>query len=229
MSRAHLGVLVGLASEARILSPHLPAGSAIKLSGARLKGAEQATEALIAGGTTALLSFGLAGGLAPGLPPGTLLLPDRVIDASGIAYPTDESWHERASLALVEFQPVTQPIFGSDIPLATLTDKQSWHRRSGAVAVDMESHVLARAARRAGLPLLIIRAIADPAERTLPGAALVGVRPDGRSDILAVLSALLRSPGQLPALIRLGRDAGAATRSLLGGARRGGFDGFGMG
>ena len=225
----HLGILVGLASEARILAPHLPREATIKLSGARLAGAERATAALIAGGATALLSFGLAGGLAPGLAPGSLLLPDRVIDTGGIAYPTDDAWRGRAGEALLAFRPSALPILGADTPLSTVADKRSWHQRSGAAAVDMESHVLARAARQAGLPLLIIRAIADPAERALPRAALVGVHPDGRTDILAVLAALLRAPGQLPALLRLGRDAGAASGTLLGCARRGGFDGFGMG
>jgi hypothetical protein len=85
---------------------------------------------------------------------------------------------------------------------------------SGAVAVDMESHVAARLAAHYGLPFAALRIIADPAERSLPAAALVGMRPDGSTDIAAVLRALGRRPSDLPALIRTALDARAAFAAL---------------
>jgi len=50
---------------------------------------------------------------------------------------------------------------------------------TGAIAVDLESHLVAQAAARAGRPFLILRAIADPASRSLPPAAVNGLDSDG--------------------------------------------------
>ncbi len=78
----------------------------------------------------------------------------------------------------------------------------------------MESHVAARLAALHGLPFAALRVVADPAERSLPPAALVGMRPDGTTDIGAVLRSLGRAPRQLPGLIRTGLDARAAFSAL---------------
>jgi adenosylhomocysteine nucleosidase len=80
--------------------------------------------------------------------------------------------------------------------------------------VDMESHVVAAVAAAAGLPFLVIRAIADPAGRALPAAALAGLSPDGGTRPWTVLLALARSPGQLIALIRLAGDSAAGIAAL---------------
>jgi len=63
---------------------------------------------------------------------------------------------------------------------AAATAKAALHARSGAVAVDLEARSVAGAASRAGLPFLVIRAIADPAEHDLPPAASARLKPDGR-------------------------------------------------
>jgi hypothetical protein len=105
-------------------------------------------------------------------------------------------------------------IIGQDIPAATLQQKRHLYATTGALAVDMESHVAARVAARHDLPFAAIRVISDDAERTLPPAALVGMRPDGGMALGAVLSSLGRNPAQLPALIRTGLDAERAFRAL---------------
>ena len=79
--------------------------------------------------------------------------------------------------------------------------------RPAPLAVDMESHVAARVARRHRLPFAAARVVSDPAHRTLPPAARVAMKPDGRVDLPAVMRSLLAHPAQLPALIRTGRDA----------------------
>jgi hypothetical protein len=78
----------------------------------------------------------------------------------------------------------------------------------------MESHAVARVAQRAGLPFAVVRAVSDRAMDTLPRAAQAGFRPDGRVDIAAVIAALARRPWELPALVRIGRGAGAGFRAL---------------
>ena len=62
--------------------------------------------------------------------------------------------------------------------------------------------------------------IIDPAERTLPPAALVGMRADGTPDPLAVLRSVMRQPSQIPALLRVIADAKAARAALFRGRKR---------
>jgi hypothetical protein len=66
--------------------------------------------------------------------------------------------------------------------------------------------------------------IIDPAERTLPPAALVGMRSDGKPDVLAVAGSLVRQPRQMFALLRVVADLRAARTSLFHGRRLMGAD-----
>jgi adenosylhomocysteine nucleosidase len=79
----------------------------------------------------------------------------------------------------------------------------------------MESHIAAELAARHGLPFAVLRVIADPVERQLSPAALVGMRPDGEIDIAAVITSLARNPTQLRALMGLAFDTRRAFAELL--------------
>jgi adenosylhomocysteine nucleosidase len=84
----------------------------------------------------------------------------------------------------------------------------------------MESHIAARIAARHNVPFAACRVIIDPAERTLPPAALVGMRDDGRPDVFAVVRSLCQQPKQVFALLRVIADARAARSALFRGRRR---------
>ena len=99
-------------------------------------------------------------------------------------------------------------------------DKRALHESAGTVAVDMESHIAAKIAARHGVPFAACRVIIDPAERTLPPAALVGMRADGRPDVFAVIRSLCQQPRQVFALLRVVADAHAARSALFRGRRR---------
>ena len=147
-----------------------------------------------------VLSCGIAGALGPSLRPG-----DVVIDGNVVVV-------ERLGQALPHAH--RGVIVGSDAIVATAAEKRVLHEQSGAIAVDMESHVAARVAVRKGLPFAALRVISDRADDDLPPAALVGMRPDGGMALGAVLASLARDRRQLPALIRTGRQADQAFRSL---------------
>jgi hypothetical protein len=123
-------------------------------------------------------------------------------------------------------------ILGADAIIASVAEKRDLFTRTGAIAVDMESHIAARIAARHGLPFAVLRTISDRADQTLPPAALVGMKPDGGVALGAVLGSLARHPAQLPALIATGRSAGRAFAALgrvydvLG---RGGIGGLDLG
>jgi adenosylhomocysteine nucleosidase len=204
-----VAAITGLAAEARLL--HRIGIAAIATGGHRAR-IEAAAARLLAVDTD-FLSFGIAGGLAPGLGPGTLLLPRRVRDEDGTIFLVDETWHARirAALLAIGLTPVEADIVGAPRAVADAAAKAALHRQSGAVAVDLESAILAAAARRAGRPFLVLRAIADPAGQSLPPAAGIALAEEGHPDWGGVLMSVLREPGQIPALVRL---AGTTRRAL---------------
>jgi hopanoid-associated phosphorylase len=208
-----LGILTGLAKEAEIarrISPLVLCSASDPARAAVL------ARELVAGGATALLSFGIAGGLAPGLASGRLVI--------GTAVKTDAGKGACdagliARLAAVLPEAAQGLVWGGDVIVDTAAAKARLRRNSGADIVDLESAAVMAAAVAAGLPFGVLRTVADPAAHGLPPAALVGLDAEGRPAIGPVLRALARSPGQLPALIRLGRQSGAAMAALLAAAR----------
>src|SRR5260221_4294819 len=178
-------------------------------------------ESAVKAGGSGIISIGIAGGLAPGLNPGDWVIASGVV-ADGIRIPTDNRWSQRLLQALPKA--VYADISGVDAPVVSEGDKRALHQSAGTVAVDMESHIAAKIAARHGVPFAACRVIIDPAERTLPPAALVGMRADGTPDAFAVLRSLPRQPGQLPALLRVVADTRAARNALFRGRRQLGAD-----
>ncbi|MDT8870402.1 hypothetical protein RAA17_02250 [Komagataeibacter rhaeticus] len=88
------------------------------------------------------------------------------------------------------------------------TRKAELFRQTGCVALDMESGVVAEMAAARRVPFAVMRVVCDPADRTLPPAAVVALRPDGSLAVGALARSILCNPLQIPALIRVGRDAG---------------------
>ena len=163
-------------------------------------------------GGEAIISFGIAAGLAPQYTAGACLIGREVV-FGGASYSADPAW--TASIKKLVGSADVVRIAGVDRPLAHPSEKQALCMASGAAAADMESHLVARIAAELVLPFAILRVIADPVERGLPPAALAGMRADGRVNFGAVLASIARSPRQLPVLIRLAAEAGRAGAALL--------------
>lgn len=204
-------VATGLLRERRILAG---AGIDVVAGGGDAARLEAALDRL-APGARGIVSLGIAGALAPGLRPGAWVVAEAVLGRTG-QVPTDPAW----SAQLMALPGARRGLIaGSDTIVATAAGKSALHRATGALAADMESHVAARVARRHGLPFAAARVVSDAADRTLPPAALVGMRPDGGMDLPAVLRSLIVDPRQLPALVRTGLEAERAFRALLRGQR----------
>lgn len=203
----------GLRREARLL-----AGPEVQVvaGGGDATRLEAMLDRLAGEGASGLISIGIAGALAPGLQPGNWLVATAVLDGDE-AIATDTAWTARLATRLP--MAASGLLLGSDAMVAEAAEKVALHRRTGAAAVDMESHVAARVARRHGLAFVAARVISDAAGRSLPPAARVGMRPDGGMDLPAVLQALRAEPRQLPALLRTALEAERAFRALLRGHR----------
>jgi hopanoid-associated phosphorylase len=188
-------------------------------------GAERA-EALAAGlgvaGTGVLISFGLAGGLDPALPPGTLIVAEAVVTLAG------ERFAAAPALITALITPLITPLGGATAGtilaspgiVGESAEKARLFAATGAVAVDMESGAVARAAARHGIPFAVLRAIGDPAGRDLPAAAKAAFGAGGGVAVWPLLASLAADPGQIPALIALARETRLAMRGLRDAARR---------
>lgn len=205
--------VTGLEAEARIARRM---GIAAEPSGGVASQTTAIAENLLRDGAEALVSFGIAGALAPSLPCGMILLPRAVIDERGARHAVDAAWHAGAAQALRDASVVFDEgdILGAAGPAASPARKAVLFRATGAVAVDLESHLVAAVAERAGKPFLALRAIADPALRALPPAAVNGLDARGKPALGPILLSVLRRPGQIPALLRLAGDTRCALAAL---------------
>ncbi|MGB6174764.1 MAG: phosphorylase [Methylocella sp.] len=206
--------VTGLKAEARIAAgPRILTVS----GGGDALGLARRLEAALASEASAIISFGVAGGLAPGLASGTKLVARSVVAADGTRYYGDPVWSEQLSCALGGAAIVD--IAGVDLPVGGPAERLALHLKSGALAADTESHVAARAAAAHKLPFAAFRVVADPAHRQLPHAALVAMKPDGSLALGAIAGSILRDPRQVPRLLLTALDARAAFAALFRGRK----------
>lgn len=205
----------------KIFRAVLPGGTELlgTLSGIGRENARSATRWLVENGCRIVVGAGVAGGLKPGLSPGALVLPDEIVeDGEGIfrTWRTAAPGNERLLSLLEESgcEVYRGKLFSSDAPILIPGDKLSLHRRTGALAVDMESAGVALAARDTGIPFFILRAVCDPAERGVPAELSSALDPNGRVRIPALLGQVARKPALIPEMLRLKKDFAAALKEL---------------
>ncbi|HET6725554.1 MAG TPA: nucleosidase [Gammaproteobacteria bacterium] len=208
------GIVVALPAEAKTLRAYR---EFVTLSGIGPRRATAAAERLIAQGVSALLSWGIAGGLSAALRPGDIVLPDFICTPEEPAgLPVDARWRRCIADALTtSLNP--GKLWSSRLPVASVDDKRALCT-DGMVAVDMESGAIAAVAARAGVPFVAVKAVCDPADRMLPPAVVGLLDAEGRLTTRGA-AGLLR--GGLPAwraANALRRDFGAARHALVAAA-----------
>jgi adenosylhomocysteine nucleosidase len=218
-----VGVVAALAAEARALGPTvkrigdvdcLGEATLLAVSGMGCAAAGLAAGRLIDAGASALMSFGLAGGLDPGLTAGSVVFPSEVISREGARFPTSLTWRERLLAAALLQRPVTGgKLLTSAQPIDAVADKAAAFRDTGAVAVDMESLAVAQVAAAHRLPFMAVRVIVDTAADRLPHA-VVAASQGGRVRIWRLIGGLTLAPVEFAPLIRLARRYRTAMRSL---------------
>jgi adenosylhomocysteine nucleosidase len=167
--------------------------------------AEEATEQLL-GATEVdrVIVVGIAGGLEPVSAVGDVIVPEAAVDEA-----TGERFRA-TPVGGVTAKGVLRTGDGSDYGLgdgdvARLQDE-------GFTALDMETAAVARVCERRGIPWLAFRAISDMAgDSSLGPVVMTLVNPDGSPRAWPSIRFLLGHPHKIPHLVRLGRDARAAT------------------
>lgn len=189
-------------------------GALLAVSGIGQAAAQRAALALIQAGASALMTFGMAGGLDPSLKAGSVVLPCELICADGTRFAASQSWRERVAAAVSPLRAVCEgSLLTSARPIDTPADKAAAFRNSGAVAVDMESAAVAQVAADHQLPFIAVRVIVDTAADRLP-RTVVNASRAGRLRIGRLLAGLVVAPGEIAGLIRLTQRYRIAMRSL---------------
>jgi adenosylhomocysteine nucleosidase len=223
-----VGVVAALSAEARALGPSMPRGgnppicelallgdgALLAVSGIGCAAAQAAARALIDAGVSALMTFGMAGGLDPALESGSVVLPRELIAADGSRITASRSWRERVAGAVSPLRAVSEGALLTSLrAIDSPADKAAAFRATGAVAVDMESAAVADIAAHHDLPFIAVRVIVDTAADKLPRAVVTASRA-GRVQIGRLIAGLVLAPGEVAALIRLTQRYRVATRSL---------------
>jgi adenosylhomocysteine nucleosidase len=149
---------------------------------------------------------GITGAISDDTPIGTVILPEVVANAATGA--------EFAPAPLVDGTPAGTMWTTDEL----LTDPEvlAGLRARGVVSLDMETAAIAEVCDRRGIPWSVVRVISDKAH---DGSVDVEVfelsNQDGTPNPKAVARYLLRHPGRIPALAKLGKQANLArTRAV---------------
>jgi nucleoside phosphorylase len=157
-------------------------------------------EALVRDRPRLVLSCGFAGGLRPELETGTVLF---------AAEPGSE-----LQTALAEAGAKPGRFYCSNRIITAAAEKQALWKSTGADAVEMESQFICAACKKENVPSVTVRVILDTANEDLPldFNRLMNARQQMSYGKLAM--ALMKSPGKIPALLRLQTQTRAAAQIL---------------
>tara|TARA_Y100001970_G_scaffold283401_2_gene398395 strand:- start:13015 stop:13740 length:726 start_codon:yes stop_codon:yes gene_type:complete len=224
-----VGVLTGLTAEAKALG-RVADNFSVATSAANPKRGEERLEKLVNSGANIIGSIGVAGGIKPGLVPGNVVigsgvsywsrdLPDEKILTDDLeTYSTPSSYADKHWLSRITEifgdRAVCGKILGVDVPVPSPVQKKSLHEITGAISIDMESHIVARVADRANIPWFAIRIISDPVERRIPSAALAAIGSEREISVARVIWALIKKPTDLVGLVGVAGETSVAMRSL---------------
>ena len=212
-----LGIVVAMAREARMLQIlHAPGGQvAVQVSGIGRARARATALKLLAEGTQALVSWGTAVALEPGLRPGQLLLPEQLLHPESGAIAVSGGWHHRLCRRLAsQFSICDRPMVTTDRWLLSPSDKRRVGMETGAASADMESAELAAVAHQANVPFIVLRSIADSVETPVPHWLTDIIDPAGQVRLPGAIPAAIGHPKDWASLFRLARDFNAALGTL---------------
>jgi adenosylhomocysteine nucleosidase len=225
-----VGFVVALEAEARTLGRAMPrrdglwslgGGALLSVGGMGSEFAAIAARKLADAGAAGLMSFGLAGGLDPGLRAGSIVLPHEVISRDGMRFRATASWRRTLSAAIARERLVAAgALLTTPVSIVAVADKAAAFRETGAVAVDMESVGVATVAAARDLPFIAARVIVDTAADALPRAVAAASRA-GHLNMPRLIGGLVLAPQDLFALIGLARRYRVASRALACVARAG--------
>lgn len=192
----------------------------ITCAGVGAENARMSAERMVSRGVAALVSIGMAGGLAPELATGHIVIATDVVqvdaDTEAGSWPAHARGAAGACVCLTEngLDATCGTIVTVAEPVLTRRHKESLFQQTGALAVDMESSAVARVASQACLPFLGLRVVCDPARMSLAPELVSGLKPDGSVRYAAILQRLAQRPTLVRDMVSLARAFARARKSL---------------
>jgi len=231
-----IGVVTALPGEARKLAGHPcrqkadgflycrtvlkdETGLLVVHAGMGAKNAVSAAMWLLENGVTALGCFGVSGGLNPRLKPGDVLFADAVLgeehDAVSLVWQRDGGHPDDTfkPIATKDLPVQWGPIISVQEPVLDAAGKRALFHRTKALAVDMETAAVARAANQSGLPFFAARIICDPANVSVPEALFRCVDEKGNPRLSYLVKRIIQKPSLISHLLRMKRNFDAALAS----------------
>src|SRR5262245_14737059 len=153
--------------------------------------------------------MGIAGGLE-GVAVGDLLVPEVVTD-----WPQTR---ELRSTPLGDAEPSGRLVSSDEYGYPD--DVMAGFAADGVLAVDMETAAFAAVCEDRGTPWTAFRSISDPADGSFSAELLSTTNPDGSPNMKGALKYMARHPRQIPALMKMGKDATVAARRAARAAAR---------
>jgi hypothetical protein len=200
----HVLVCFAVKQEAAPLRRRLAGGAPVRvlLTGMGLRKAREAIiQSLDEGPTPGLvLTSGFAGGLKADLARGTVLF------EAGERFRWERELQEVGSLP--------GSFHCAERVASTASDKYLLRQQTGADAVEMESLAIHEVCRHRGIPCATVRVVLDTALEDLPLDFSTLLDPDGNLAAKRLAWAVLKAPGRIPALLRLGRQSAEAAERL---------------
>ena len=220
-----IGVISALPSETKCISGYtLPVNSPVQLGnnlivttcGIGAERAQKAANQLLEKNVTSLISWGTAGGLVDKLNEGDLILPGKIMSSSGQNYSANANWIKHIHNSLnensitIHYDLLANP----EKILGSIQQKSEFQKKTGAVAVDMESAAIAKVAMERNVPFIAIRSIVDKSNMFIPACVLQNINEFGQPDILRLTFSSVLSPQQIYPLYQLTRAMSKATNTL---------------
>lgn len=175
---------------------------------------------LAAEGATSLAVMGVSGGLDPALRSGDLVVAETIIERG--EGEVDRTWRTDAAATRLLYEALAS----AGLPLRrgaavtavqavlTAAGKCRLHEWSRALVVDTECAAVAHVASDAGLPLVVLRAVCDTADRPVPADLLACLCDDGAVAASVLLRRLAGRPSLACDAARMARAFSAALGSL---------------
>ncbi|HVU07604.1 MAG TPA: hypothetical protein VHG89_03575 [Verrucomicrobiae bacterium] len=148
-----------------------------------------------------VLTCGLAGGLNPDLKIG-----DVVFEV--------QSQESRVQSRLLAAGAKPATFFCADRIATTVAEKKQLREQTGADAVEMESATIHAVCAEKKIPCATVRVISDTAHEDLPLDFNALARPDKNLDFGKLFLAIAKSPGKIPALMKLQKQTKFAAQQL---------------
>ena len=200
-----IGILVALPIEAKFLNSWLKKSKnksknkfIIKTTGVNPKKTQEATKQLIEKGVTSLISWGTAGSIEQNLESGNIIIPEYIQTFSTVIKTSTEL--NKKIYDLIKNKDIISQgnIVHTEIIIDSIQQKKLLSNEfDNAVAIDMESFIIADLARRNNIPFSAIRIIVDTFDMALPRCISQSINKRGKLSYVNLIKNLAKDKDQI--------------------------------